>query len=135
MYLIACVDDRMGMMFNHRRVSQDKVVSKEIMDMCKNHSIYMQEYSAPLFSNGNVCNIKIVNELPFRELIGQYVFVENPAVIEESFVEKIILYRWNRKYPADQYFPIDLNGWILSETKEFSGNSHEKITKEIFVRK
>ncbi len=135
MYLIACVDDRMGMMFNHRRVSQDKVVSKEIMDMCKNHSIYMQEYSAPLFSNGNVCNIKIVKELPFRELIGQYVFVENPAVIEESFVEKIILYRWNRKYPADQYFPIDLNGWILSETKEFSGNSHEKITKEIFVRK
>ena len=135
MYLISCVDDRMGMMFNHRRVSQDKVVSKEIMDMCNNHSIYMQEYSAPLFSNNNVCNIKIVNELPFSGLIGQYVFVENPAVIEESSIEKIILYRWNRKYPADQYFPIDLTGWILSETKEFSGNSHEKITKEIYVRK
>ncbi|MGN1140370.1 MAG: ribonuclease Z [Oliverpabstia sp.] len=116
-------------------MSQDKVVSKEIMDMCKNHSIYMQEYSAPLFSHGNVCKIKIVNELPYRDLIGQYVFVENPAVVEEGSVEKIILYRWNRKYPADQYFPIDLTEWVLSETKEFSGNSHEKITKEIYVRK
>ena len=33
MILIAVVDDRMGLCFNHRRLSQDKLLSKKILDM------------------------------------------------------------------------------------------------------
>lgn len=135
MYLIACVEDRMGMLFNHRRVSQDKAVCKNIIDMCDKQKIYIQEYSSVLFKDHDPDNIKFVKDFSSSDLRGQYVFVENPKSVKEEMLEKIILYHWNRKYPADQFFPIDLTGWKLSETAEFSGNSHEKITKEIYVRK
>lgn len=135
MYLIACVEDRMGMLFNHRRVSQDKAVCKNIIDMCEKQKIYIQEYSSVLFKDHDPDNIKIMKDFFSSDLRGQYVFVENPESVKEEMLEKIILYHWNRKYPADQFFPIDLTGWKLSETAEFSGNSHEKITKEIYVRK
>ena len=61
-------------------------------------------------------------------------FLEDPEKIQESETETIILYRWNRKYPADHYFSIDLTQWKLMETTEFPGNSHEKITKEIVLK-
>ena len=58
---------------------------------------------------------------------------ENPGTVEEK-IEKIILYRWNRVYPADVHFPIDFSGWKLVQAEEFAGSSHEKITEEIYER-
>ena len=49
MYLVACVDDRMGMLFHHRRVSRDKKVSQDILDMCKDKKLYIEESSAVVF--------------------------------------------------------------------------------------
>ena len=48
--------------------------------------------------------------------------------------ESVVLYKWNRVYPADQYFAMDLSGWKLVETVEFPGSSHEKITEERYER-
>ena len=48
-------------------------------------------------------------------------------------IEKVILYHWNRDYPADVYFPVDLSVWKCVETKEFAGSSHEKITRERYT--
>ena len=66
---------------------------------------------------------------------GEFCFVEkeNPGTVEEK-IEKIILYRWNRVYPADVHFPIDFSGWKLVQAEEFAGSSHEKITEEIYER-
>ena len=47
---------------------------------------------------------------------------------------QVVLYKWNRVYPADQYFAMDLSGWKLVETVEFPGSSHEKITEERYER-
>ena len=43
-------------------------------------------------------------------------------------INNIIIYKWNRIYPSDLYFDINLtsNSWELLETKEFEGSSHEK---------
>ena len=43
----------------------------------------------------------------------------------------MILCHWNRDYPADVFFEVDLSKWRLEERKDFSGYSHEKITKEL----
>ena len=43
-------------------------------------------------------------------------------------------FKWNTKYPADMYFDIDLNRFQLVVTKDFQGNSHNKITMEIYKR-
>ena len=51
-------------------------------------------------------------------------------------IKKIILFKWNRIYPADMYFDIPLveNEWKLTYVDEFEGNSHEKITMEEWKR-
>lgn len=134
MYLVACVDDCMGMLFHHRRVSRDKKVSQDILDMCKDKKLYIEESSALLFSEFPGERIRTIKEISAADLKGQYVFLEDPEKIQESETETIILYRWNRKYPADHYFSIDLTQWKLMETTEFPGNSHEKITKERYEK-
>ena len=64
-----------------------------------------------------------------------YCFAENISVKPyEKEMQKIILYRWNRVYPADLYFDIDLKNWHLKESNDFAGSSHDKITEEIYVK-
>ena len=50
--------------------------------------------------------------------------------------EKLVIYRWNRHYPADVRWEPDLSslGFTLQETTEFPGTSHEKITREVYEK-
>ena len=67
---------------------------------------------------------------------GEYCFVEDKdVVLYESRIEEVILCHWNRDYPADMYFKMDLGSWKLAETQEYAGSSHEKITEERYVRR
>ena len=64
-------------------------------------------------------------------------FAENipsDEVLEKT--NKIVIYRWNRHYPADIHWEPDLNamGFALQEITEFPGTSHEKITREVYAR-
>ena len=54
----------------------------------------------------------------------------------EYILEKVIVYKWNRKYPADQFFsfPLKERNWRLIQATEFTGYSHEKITEEIYFK-
>ena len=64
-------------------------------------------------------------------------FVENRALSAYAErIKKLIIYRWNRHYPSDMTFDIEpeKEGFRLLHTEDFEGNSHEKITKEIYVR-
>lgn len=125
MKLIVCLDDNNGMMFNKRRQSRDKVLIENILESCKGDKLYTNEYSAKLFPE----NLVEISENPENG----YCFAENFFVNEDD-VEEIVVYKWNRLYPADTYFNIDLNNWTLTETTDFEGSSHEQITREIYVR-
>ena len=50
--------------------------------------------------------------------------------------DKLVIYRWNRQYPADMRWDVDPAeaGFTLTERHEFPGSSHETITKEVYVR-
>ena len=50
-------------------------------------------------------------------------------------LEGLILYRWNRAYPSDVRWELDLSQFALTERAEFSGTSHETITRERYTRK
>ena len=128
MKLIVCLDDKNGMMFNKRRQSRDKILIENVLELCKDDKIYTNEYSAKLFPESSV----EICENPENAECG-YCFAENFTVDEEK-VEEIIVYKWSRLYPADTYFNIDLENWNLTETVEFEGSSHEKITRERYVR-
>lgn len=65
-------------------------------------------------------------------------FIEDTKITGfEEQIRKVILYKWNRRYPADRYFTLDLSGgsWELLRTEEFKGSSHERITKEVYERR
>ena len=50
-------------------------------------------------------------------------------------IDTFILFRWNRDYPADFFFKVDLSQWNLISTEDFEGTSHEKITMEVYEKK
>ena len=97
--------------------------------------LWMNAYSAGQFAKED----PVTADEDFLEKSGpgDACFAEGPAAAEAlDRAEKLVLYRWNRKYPADCHFPLDLEarGWRLEETEDFAGSSHEKITEEVYVR-
>lgn len=143
MFVIVCVDDKNGMLFNKRRQSRDKAVLLDIKDMVGENLIYMKEYTGKMFSDIELKNFHILSaplgkmeEIEeIKEIEEKYVFLEDESISSISErIKKLIVYRWNRIYPADFHFDISLEGWKLIERKEFVGTSHENITKEVYVR-
>ena len=107
MNVIICLDQNNGMLFNNRRQSRDRIVRKNIL-----------EY------------INVDNNLE-NATEHDFCFVERQEVrIEE--INKLIVYRWDKIYPADKYFNMDDIKCNLVETLEFQGYSHEKIIREIY---
>ena len=49
MKIIVCVDNQNGMMFNHRRQSQDRVLRKRIMELTGGKKLWMNAYSQKQF--------------------------------------------------------------------------------------
>ena len=134
MILITCVDDNFGMMFNKRRQSRDSKVNEHIQNMIKDKKLWINPYSKELFEEQN--NILIDKQSTEKAQDGDYCFLENEELqINTDKIEKIILYFWNRNYPSDKKFAIDLSDWIEISKEEFEGSSHEKITQKIYIRR
>ena len=135
MIVMLCVDDRYGMMFNCRRQSQDRVLRERMQKLTGGKPLWMNAYSKKQFEDSS--NICVSEEYLEHAETGEYCFVEDQDITPYAArIEKIILFRWNRTYPADAYFNFELlsSGWILKETEEFEGSSHEKITEEVYTR-
>ena len=49
MIIIACVDQRNGMLFNRRRQSQDRVLRQHILEETADSQLWMNPYSARQF--------------------------------------------------------------------------------------
>ncbi len=132
MTLVVCLDDRLGMMFNRRRQSRDRVLIAELMTHIGNRRLIVSPYSAPLFPV-DAPNVSTA-ENPWDEALeDDFVFAEDidPLAAWER-LNGVVIYRWNRAYPADKHFKGDLSGFRLCETYEFAGSSHDKITKEVW---
>lgn len=138
MNIIICLDDNNGMMFNKRRQSQDKLLRASIKELIKNKTLFMNEYSYKLYKDIDNGNITVSENYLEECEKDDFCLVEDKLL--DNYVEKInniIIYKWNRNYPSDLHFDINLqNGqWELIKSEDFQGSSHEKITKEVYRRK
>ena len=133
MIIDVCIDDRGGMLFNRRRQSQDRLLRQDLLRETAGRPLWMNAYTAGQFDHIPE-NIRVAEDFPARAGEGEFCFFENvnPAPWLEK-AEKIILYHWNRHYPADRWFPQPLPGWTVQRTEDFAGASHESITKEVLV--
>lgn len=135
MKVIVCCENSNGMLFNNRRVSQDRVVLERIVDLTKSNKLWMDNYSYSLFEKLNALNISLAENTLAEAADSEYCFIEKQALVPyEKWIREIIVFRWDRDYPFDKELDVDLSEWKLNYSEEFSGNSHEKITMEVYGR-
>ena len=129
MILIVCVDDNNGMMFNKRRQSRDGELIKRIENITKGKCLWTSEYSKALFSR------EVETAECFLDKAGEGEYCFNETIGDISVLpERIIIYKWNRKYPSDLKFNFDMSKMKIVSSFEFVGSSHEKITEEIYEK-
>ena len=133
MIAILCLDDNLGMMFNNRRQSRDAELIKKVTELTKDSVLWVSNYSSYLFSESS--NVLIDEDFPSKASTFDFCFIEykNPSIFEEK-IEKIIIFRWNRSYPYDTVFDIDLSQWELVNSTDFADKSHEKISMEVYSK-
>jgi hypothetical protein len=123
--IIVCVDDKLGMMFNKRRQSKDQVVINKIKEITETKLLYVSEYTSKIIPEGIVTST-------FDKVDG-FCFIEDPDLIPSNF-DTVYIFRWNRLYPRDKIFNIDLSKFNLISTEEFKGYSHDNITLDVYVK-
>ena len=136
MIVIACVDDNNGMLFHQRRQSRDIALYNHILQLTKKKRLLMNEYSAKQFLKEEHQNVIVQSNFLDIAQEQDYCFVENTEISKYgNDIQKIILYRWNRVYPADYYFqfPINKDIWKLQKVSDIKGNSHDMITEEVYT--
>jgi hypothetical protein len=128
-----CLDDENGMMFGGRRQSRDRILIEDFVRECSDRPICVGEYSRILFAE--YPQVQITSN-PLGDCPnGGVCFAEDQRLTPHlNEIEALILYRWNRLYPSDLRFDVDLraSGFSLVSSEEFEGSSHPKITKEIY---
>ena len=74
-------------------------------------------------------------QIQYLKESGEFCFVENTEISGAAEkIEEFVVFRWNRKYPGDagpDMLPWE-SGFFCAGCEEFPGNSHEKITMEIW---
>lgn len=133
MKLVLCVDDRLGMMFNGRRQTQDSILRDYLVKMALPAGLWMSPYTEKQFKNSKY-PITVSNDLTATP-DGCYCLIED-GEIPTNNIEEVLLVKWNRTYPADKYFNSEMLGELeLCHNEEIKGSSHDKITLEFYRRK
>lgn len=133
MHLILALDEQGGMLFNHRRQSRDRVMVEDLLRTVGKGRLVVSPYTAKLFDGDPSL---VVAEDPLAAAgEGDFCFLEeqDPSGSLQR-VSSLILYLWNRTYPADLRFKADLSSFTLTHREELVGFSHKNITKEVYQR-
>jgi hypothetical protein len=136
MTVFVCIDDRGGMLFNKRRQSRDSRVIEDVIRTADDGVLYISDFSEILFEESDASVISVPEPLESAG-DGSFVFIENKHLGDYlDRIDRLIIYKWNRKYPSD--FSLDVDpvaaGFKKKSTREFKGTSHDKITREDYVK-
>ena len=128
MTIYVCLDDRNGMLFNKRRQSR---AIKVLEDIRKSADVLtIDAFSEKLIQEAEIPYVLAPEELPE----DAHFFAEARDLSDLlPRASKLVIYRWNRHYPADVRFEGDLSAFRLESREEFPGKSHDTITKEVYA--
>lgn len=133
MNVIVCIDNRMGMLFNHRRQSQDRILREYLLNLTAGRPLLMNAYSRQQFEDRD--HLTVREDFLSQARQEDYCFVENqPLTPWEEKISQLIVCKWNRDYPGDQFLDLDLARWHLKSSRDFPGSSHENITVEVYEK-
>lgn len=135
MKAFVCVDDGFGMAFLGKRLSRDSRVCEDIVLTAAEDTVYMSPQTKKLFPDFEGAKISDLTD----EILSSsdYYFFETVSPSPYlDYIEEIVLYRWNRRYPSDLklgFLPTD-SGYARVSVTEFVGTSHDCITKEVYKK-
>lgn len=114
----------------------DRVLRCRILQKASESILWMNAYTADQFGPELPSFVRVDEDFLHKAGKGEFVFSENRLMhdAEENDIEGVILYRWNRDYPADLFLDFDASLWKLRSTEDFAGSSHDKITEEIYCK-
>ena len=129
MTLYICLDDRNGLRFNKRRQSRDAALLEDIRSRLSGN-LLITPFSEKLIQEAGIPYV--LPPEPAEDFFCED--IPGPEILERC--STVVIYRWNRHYPSDVRWEPDLEerGFVLQETADFPGTSHEKITREVYVR-
>lgn len=133
MILVICLDPADGFSFWGHRQSRDREMRKKLLELCGGSILRMNSYSAGQFEEIGG-NLQISEDYLSLAAPGEFCFVEDAAFLSDlSRVEELIVFRWDKRYPADVRFSPLTFGERVSMVESFPGYSHEKIELERYL--
>lgn len=136
MTAVVCVDNRGGMLFYGRRLSRDRALIADLLELAGDAPVRAAPFSAALFPRAGE-RVSISGDFLDAAGEGELCFVENADLAPYmDRVERLVIYCWNRDYPSDVSLGVQPEeyGLRLAESRDFAGSSHENITREVYVR-
>lgn len=132
MKIILCIDDDGGMLFNNRRQSKDIVLLEKVNEIVGGKRLWISDFSKSLFDD----HAYVDSEMLDKALEQDFCFVENLNLAPYAEkIDEIYLFKWNRRYPSDKKIDISIADiFRLVRSEDFTGNSHEKITMEVWKK-
>ena len=136
MKVIVCIDERGGVCFHGRRVSQDRQQREDVLIHYGDEGLLMKESASRLYGiNDSVTVIQDWKE----ELTDSrwWVAEDTEFLCWKDQLEELVIYKWNRTYPFDEKLsvPLDRQIWKKKKKRQFSGSSHEKIDVEHYIKR
>ena len=130
MNLIFCLDDKNGILFNHRRQSRDRVMLENAIALAGGELFVtpfsekiMKSYSLPHTVTEDLTALGKEDWLFYEEGDPSFLF---------PLCQRIVIYRWNEVYPSD--VRVSLASLCGGEADwEFEGSSHKKITRHPYL--
>lgn len=146
MKVIFVLDQKNGMMFNHRRQSFDQAILKKIVaDVNEVEGrLWVSDYSKELFASHDV-NTMLLEEFDLTKANdNDAVYVENIDVDLEAMIAnkemsvELNFYRWDKVYPSDKKMTFTkelLDAFFVKDSYEMSGETHDVISVEVWNKK
>jgi len=133
MNIVVCLDDGNTMAFNQRRQSMDAQLRHHMLQLLCGETLWMHPYSAKQFADTQ--DICVDPDYLDKAQDNDWCFVELQSLDAfQNQIHKMLIYRWNRRYPGDLVFPegLLLRAGCPVQCGEFSGSSHERISWEVY---
>ena len=146
MKVIFVLDQKNGMMFNHRRQSFDQAIIKKVAKDVNEVEgrLWLSDYSKELFASYDV-NMMLLEEFDLTAINdNDVVYVENIDVDLEAMIAdkemsvELNFYRWDKVYPSDKKMTFTkelLDAFFVKDSYALSGETHDVISVEIWNKK
>ena len=112
----------------------DAMLRSRMIERIGQHNLWMSRYSAKQFEDIPE-NVIVDDDFLNKADTGDACFMElqDPADCL-LWCKRLIVYRWDRVYPADVFFQLQKyeDKLQLLSKEDFVGSSHEQITEEIY---